>query len=148
MITFDDASWPLLTVSFTGKNSLQDFDAYLEKVTEYLHRGEKHVVVLDTRGLTTGPTLEQRQRQVGWIHANLSALRQRSLGNAFVITSPFIRLAMNIVYQLQPLPTPYTIVGDIKVARSWALGRLQAAGLPLPPVMESGRRGSAGAGSA
>jgi len=145
LISFDDSSWPLLTVSFTGKNSLQDIEAYLARSAEYLQRGDKHVVILDARDLTTAPTLEQRQRQVAWIQANLAALRQRSLGNAFVITSPFIRLAMNIMYQLQPLPTPYTIVGDIKVARSWAVGRLQAAGLP-PPTVATVRRGSAGAG--
>jgi hypothetical protein len=134
LITFDDTSWPLLTVAFEGKNSTQDIEAYLARLSDYLRRGEKHVVILDARGLNTAPTLEQRQRQVVWIQANLSALRQRSLGNAFVITSPFIRLAMNIMYQLQPLPTPYTVVGDIKVARSWALGRLREAGVPLPQV--------------
>ncbi|ATB27507.1 hypothetical protein [Melittangium boletus] len=146
MITFDDASWPLLTVSFTGKNSSQDFDAYLTRLSEYLQRGDKHAVIIDTQGLSAGPTLEQRQRQVGWVQANLSALRLRSLGTAFVINSPFIRLALNIVYQIQPLPTPYTIVGDLKMARHWALERFQAAGLTLP-VMASPRRGSAGAGS-
>ncbi|WP_434381966.1 hypothetical protein [Melittangium boletus] len=142
MITIDDTSWPVLTVSFTGKNSPQEFNAYLARMTEYLRRGVKHAVILDSRDLAATPTLEQRQRQVDWIQANTPALRQWSLGNAFVITSPFIRLAMNIMYQLQPLPTPHTVVGDIKMARTWVDGRFRAVGLPPPPEVPVGRRGS------
>ena len=144
MITFDDSRWPLLTVGFTGTNSAQDFDAYLSKLTGYMNRGDKYLCILDTRSLTTPPTLEQRQRQVEWIRQNAATLRQRSLGTAFVITSPFIRLAMNIMYQLQPLPNPYTIVGDIKVAHTWALERFRAAGITLPAPRPSGQGLSGG----
>ncbi len=147
MITFDDSLWPLLTVNFTGTNSAQDFDAYLATLTGYMSRGEKYLCILDTRSLATPPTLEQRQRQVAWIRQNAATVRQRSLGTAFVITSPFIRLAMNIMYQLQPLPNPHTIVGDIKVARTWAASRFRAAGLPFP-THRSGEQGLMGGGAA
>jgi hypothetical protein len=146
LISFDDSQWPLLTVSFTGTMSAQEFDAYLSSMTASLNRGEKYVSILDTRGLSTAPTLEQRQRLVGWVRRNESALRQRVLGSAYVITSPFVRLAMNIMCQLKPLPCPHTIVGDIKVARAWSAERFRAAGLPPPfSLLES--RGLASTGS-
>jgi hypothetical protein len=132
LITFDDSMWPLLTVTFSGVSSAQDFDAYLSGMTAYLGRGEKYLCILDSSRSSVAPTLEQRQRQVDWVQRNESLLRQRSIGTAFVITSPFIRLALNIMYQLKPLPTPYTVAGDLKVARVWAAERFRAAGLPLP----------------
>lgn len=133
-MTFDDSLWPLMTVTFTGTISAQDFDTYISRMAECLGRGEKYLYILDSRGLSTAPNLEQRQRLVSWVRENESALRQRVLGGAFVITSPFIRLAMNIMCQLKPMPHPHTIVGDIEVARAWAAERFRVAGL-VPPSM-------------
>jgi hypothetical protein len=134
MITFDESLWPLLTVTFSGKDLSQDFDGYLSKLTAYLGRGEKYLAIFDTQELSTAPSMAQRQRQVEWIQRNESALRLWSLGNAFVITSPFIRLGINIMYQLQPFPCPHTIVGNLKAARAWAAERFRAAGLLLPSL--------------
>jgi hypothetical protein len=135
LISFDDSQWPLLTVTFSGTNSTQAIDAYLSRMSAYLGRGEKYLCILDTRALTAAPTMEQRQRQVDWLQRNEGALRQYSLGSAFVITSPFVRLALNIMYQLKPLPNPHTIVGDIQGARAWAAGRFRAAGLVPPSAL-------------
>ena len=132
MITFDDSLWPLLTVTLTGTNSAQDFDTFQSKMTAYLNRGEKYLCIIDTSDLLSAPSMERRQRHVDWIRRNELALRQRMLGCAFVITSPFVRLALNIVFQLKPLPCLYTNVGDVKVARAWAVERFRAAGLPIP----------------
>ncbi|MFL5357495.1 hypothetical protein [Archangium sp.] len=146
MITFDDSQWPLLRVTFSGTSSSQVFAAYLSRMSAYLNRGEKYLAILDTRAETTAPTMEQRQLQVEWIQRHEVALRQRSLGTAFIITSPFIRLALNIIYQLKPLPCPHTIVSDLQAARDWAAGRFRAAGLVLPtPRVEAQRLGRTGA---
>jgi hypothetical protein len=136
----------LLTVTFSGKSSLQVFDSYLSRMTAYLNRGEKYLAILDAKGQSTAPTMKQRQRQVEWIQHHEVALRQRSLGTAFIITSPFIRLALNIMYQLKPLPSPHTIVGDLQVARDWAAGRFRGAGLVFPsPQGEAQGLGGTGA---
>lgn len=146
MISFDDSQWPLLTVTFSGTSSSQVFDAYLSRMSAYLNRGEKYLALLDTRAETAAPTMEQRQRQVQWIQRHEAALRQYSLGTAFVITSPFIRLALNIMHQLKPLPCPHTIVGDLQSARDWAAGRFRAAGVVHPSPGVS-LRGAATTGS-
>lgn len=137
-MTFDDSQWPLLTVTFTGTLSAQEFDTYMSKLAACLSRGEKYLVLLDTRGLSSAPTMEQRQRLVDWVRQNESAMRQRVLGSAYVITSPFVRLAMNIMCQLKPLPCPYTIVGDVKLARAWSAECFRAAdSCPPSALLES-----------
>jgi hypothetical protein len=140
MISFDDSLWPLLTVSFVGSNSLQDLDAYLATLEGYLHRGERYAVIFDTLRLTTAPSLELRQRQIDWNRKNTPLLRQRSLGTAFVITSPFIRLGLSIMYQVSPPPTPYTVVGELEAARRWVSTCFRSAGLP-PPGLGAGKQG-------
>lgn len=135
LITFDDSLWPLLTVKFTGVNSTQEFEAYLAKMSTYVTRGEKYISILDSGEATAAPPMDQRQRQVEWIQQHESQLRQWSLGSAFVINSPFIRLAMNIIYQIKPPPSPYMVVGDIKLARTWAADRFRDEGLMLPSVL-------------
>ncbi|WP_375766799.1 hypothetical protein NR798_34650 [Archangium gephyra] len=146
MITFDDSQWPLLSVTFTGTLSAQEFDDYLSKMTASLSRGEKYLSLLDTRGLSSAPGMEQRQLLVAWVRRNEPALRQLLLGSAFVITSPFIRLAMNIMCQLKPMPSPYTIVGDLKVARAWTAERFRAGGL-VPPASLLEPQGAASTGT-
>lgn len=139
MISFDDSLWPLLTVTFSGTSSAPVFDAYLSRMSAYLNRGEKYLAILDSRGQSTPPSMAQRQRQVEWLQRNEVALRQCSLGTAFVITSPFVRLALNIMCQLEPLPCAHTIVGDLPGAREWAAGRFRAAGLVLPSLLADPR---------
>jgi hypothetical protein len=135
MITFDDSLWPLLTVTFTGVNSMQEFEAYLAKLSTYAQRGEKYIALFDSSAATTAPSMEQRQRQVEWIQQHEAHLRNCSLGSAFVIKSPFIRLALNIIYQIRPPPSPYLVVGDISTARGWAADRFREAGMTLPSVL-------------
>jgi hypothetical protein len=147
LITFNDSEWPLLTVSFSGTSSAQEFEAYLARMTAYLNRRETYLAILDSSKASNAPTLEQRQRQVEWLQKHDAALRQRSLGSAFVITSPFIRLALNIMCQLKPLSCPHTIVGDMKVARAWAAERFQAARLPLPFLLLRNGEGLAATGT-
>lgn len=134
LITFDDSVWPLLNVTFTGANSNEEFEAYLATLTKYRKRKERYLTIFDSR-VAAAPTLHQRQRQVEWLKTHEAETRQLSLGSAFVITSPLIRLAMNIIYQLKPPPNPYHVVGDIEVARAWAADRFQQAGMSAPSLL-------------
>ena len=146
MITVDDSLWPLVKVDFVGSNTLQDLESYLTSMDRCVQRGDRYLAIFDTLRLTTAPSMELRKRQIEWLTKNDALLRQRCLGNAFVITSPFIRLALSIMYQLQPPPMPYTVVGDLKTAQDWVSRRLQAAGLSLP--LAASRQGVGGVGRA
>jgi hypothetical protein len=143
LITFDDSMWPLLNVTFTGASSNEEFEAYLATLTKYRKRKERYLTIFDSR-VAAAPSLHQRQRQVEWLKSHESETRQLSLGSAFVITSPLIRLAMNIIYQLRPPPNPYHVVGDIEVARAWAADRFHQAGLSAPAMLIRNHYGLAG----
>jgi hypothetical protein len=74
------------------------------------------------------PTTEQRQRQAAWLQEHEALMRERLLGCALVITSPFIRLAVSVVLHLKPLPVPFVIVPDRVSGVRWVTGRLDEAG--------------------
>jgi hypothetical protein len=135
LITFDDSLWPLLNVKFTGANSNEEFEGYLSKMSEFLARQQHLITIFDSSEATASPSMEQRQRQVEWLTQNEEQLRQWSLGSAFVIKSPVIRLAMNVIYTLKQPPSPYTVTGDVQAARIWAADRFRDAGMNLASVL-------------
>ncbi|MCY1081395.1 hypothetical protein [Archangium lansingense] len=126
--TFDDSHWPLLGVRLTGEPSRREFESFLDRCTQYLQRGERHLCVLDVSALWLLST-EQRQRHVEWLEANAALMRQTLLGLAYVITSPTVVLTMSVIFHFKPPPVPYTIVPHLDAARVWAARRLEEEGL-------------------
>jgi hypothetical protein len=119
--------WPLLTVKFVGTTSDIEFELYLEKMSGYLQRGEKYVCLYDSTAMKDSPMVH-RQRQLEWLKEKDTQLRQWMIGTGFIITSPVIRLAMNVIYQLNKPPCPYTAVSNTKAALEWASERFKAEG--------------------
>ena len=134
MVKFDDSLWPLLTVTFDGGHSDAEFDAYLETLGGYLARGEKYVTLFDAQKAES-PSLQHRKRQADWIRQHEDAIRARQIGAVFVITSPLVRMALNVIYTMRPPPFPYAVVGDLASAREWAAESFRKAGLVLPSVL-------------
>jgi hypothetical protein len=127
-ITIDDSQWPLLLIRFNGDPSPGHFAHYLASMSFYLQREEHFVCILDA-SLVRSATSEQRQLQAAWIREHVVLLRQWMLGSAHVITSPVIRLVTSLILHLQPLPTPHIVVPRMSEAVTWALGRMEEAGL-------------------
>jgi hypothetical protein len=129
--TFDDSQWPLLGVRLIGEPSRQEFEAYLDRSTQYLQRGERHLCIFDMSALRLLST-EQRQRHVEWLEANAALMRKTLLGLACVITSPTVVLTMSVIFHVRPPPVPYTILSRLDAAGAWAARRLEEAGLRDP----------------
>jgi hypothetical protein len=129
--TFDDSHWPLLGVRLTGEPSRLEFEAFLDRSTQYLQRGERHLCLLDVSALWRLST-EQRQRHVEWLEENAALMRRSLLGLAYVITSPTVVLTMSVIFHFRPPPVPYTIVPQLDEARAWAARHLDEAGLRGP----------------
>lgn len=129
-VSIDDSRWPLRVVRFVGTASPRQYEHYLEETTACLRRGEQFISLTD---LSRGgiPTAEQRQRQVVWMQQHESLLREVLLGEAFVITSPHVRLSVSTVMHLKPLPVPYYIAAWELDAAAWASARLEEQGLRL-----------------
>jgi hypothetical protein len=130
-ISFDDSLWPLLVVRFTGVPATAQVAAYLEQLTRYLERSEPYATLLDTREMTgTGPS-EQRHLQVEWMKRHEARLEALSLGCAFVVTSPLVRLAVSVVFFLKPTRRPYLVTGNLPEAAAWTASILEQSGQGL-----------------
>ncbi len=130
-IIYDDRHWPLLLSRFQGMATNAEYEEYLSRGTAYLQRGSPYVSVLDMARLTL-PTAFQRQSQARWLEEHEALLRERMLGCALIITSPFVRLAFSAILHVRPMPMPHVVVTDKHSAQEWALTRLEQAGLQEP----------------
>lgn len=128
-ISVDDTHWPLLVIRHTGVPQPEDLEAYLARLDALLHRPERRVVLMDSRqGGLASPEL--RQRQVQWLADNERLLRDKLLGTAYIVTSPFIRLALSIALHIKPPPGLYLVTPSLQEAVQWAAERFEEAGLP------------------
>jgi hypothetical protein len=127
-VSIDDSLWPLRMVKFVGVATPRQFEQYLEATADGLRRGEPFVSIFDlTHGGVATP--EHRQRQATWLQEYSPLLRELSLGVAFVVTSPLIRLSLSAIFYFQPMPTPYVVTARFSEATLWAISRLQERGL-------------------
>jgi hypothetical protein len=125
---FDDSLWPLLGVRLTGEPSRQEFEAFLDRSTQYLQRGAPHVCIFDLSALWLLSS-EQRQRHALWLEKHAALMRQTLLGLAYVVTSPTVVLTMSVIFHFRPPPVPYTLVSRLDSARAWAAWHLDEAGM-------------------
>ncbi|MFY0529202.1 hypothetical protein ACN28I_40560 [Archangium gephyra] len=128
IIMFDDSRWPLLMLRVTGPMTDKQFGEFLARSNTYLERGDRYVSIFDIAqaGL---PSAVQRQMQADWIRKQEPLLRERVLGNANIITSAPIRLALSLIFHLKPLPMPYAAVADMDSALRFVMGKLEEGGL-------------------
>jgi hypothetical protein len=127
-VRLDDSRWPLLVVKFLGVPTTAHVQAYLERMTDFLDRGERHTVIFDSSGMKgMGPT-EQRHMQIAWLKQHDARVRALRLGAAYIIHSPVVRLAVSVAYYLRPTPTPYLITATEREAAGWSALRLEEDG--------------------
>jgi len=128
---FDDSLWPLLLVRLVGESSPAQHEEYLDRLASYLQRGERYLVVLDAIQLSNTAPADWRRRQVEWMDAHATLLRELRLGIAFVSRSPYFLLAMRALIHLKPLSSPYVFASTLDEAVDWAAGRFEEVGHPL-----------------
>ena len=63
-----------------------------------------------------------------WTKEHEPLLRECLLGSAFIISSPFLRLTLNLLFHLAPTPAPYVVVATVDAAVMWAVTRLKQTG--------------------
>jgi hypothetical protein len=127
-ITLDESQWPLPVVRFEHVCSNAELEQYLTARTAWLRRGELHIPLLDTRTSQLPPP-HQRQRYIDWLQRHRPLLVERSLGTAYLITSPAIRVVTSLMRHLSSLTTAYVTAATPQEALGWAASRFQEAGL-------------------
>jgi hypothetical protein len=127
----DDSHWPLLINRLVGEASSQEFDDYLAQGTRLLGRGQPHAVVVDMSRAGSLPS-EQRQRMAEWLRQNEELMQRTVLGAAYISPAALVRLGLSVIFYLKRPPCPYLLASREDQAISWALNRLEAAGLHAP----------------
>jgi hypothetical protein len=127
IITFDDSLWPLLTLRVAGTMSDKEYADFLARSSTYVERGEQYVSITDL-GQVGLPSAAQRVMQAEWIRKHDAELRERVLGNANIVTSVPVRLALSLIFHLKSLPMPCVAVSDMGSALRYVTGKLEAVG--------------------
>lgn len=127
IITFDDMLWPLLIVRVSGTMSDKQYAGFLTRSSTYVERGEQYVSVMDL-GQVGLPSAAQRVMQAEWIRKHDAELRERVLGNANIVTSAPVRLALSLIFHLKSLPMPCAAVSDMDSALRYVTGKLEESG--------------------
>jgi hypothetical protein len=125
---FDASLWPLLVVRHPGVFSSREHEEFLDTLTLYLRRREKHVLLMDLSRCGLVP-LDQRWRKAEWFEKNEALMRETLLGRANVVTSPVAQLSLSVILHFKPIPVPHITVSDLGSAVAWTAERLQEAGL-------------------
>ncbi|HYO53677.1 hypothetical protein [Archangium sp.] len=128
---FDESLWPLLVIHFSGIPTSEEFEAYLSRRLDYLRRYERHAIVYDTRRVRLLPA-EMRTRHVVWTREHEALRREMLVANAIVITSPVIRLTLNLALHAMRDDVPYFVAPTLSEAALWAADRLRDVGHPIP----------------
>jgi hypothetical protein len=127
IFTYDDSLWPLLFIRLDGELPDGEFEKFFAHGHATLGRRERYVSIFDL-SRTALPTSEQRRKQALWMKEHEAFLRDYLLGTAFIISSPFLRLTLSLLFHLTPSPAPYVVVPTEAEGVKWAVARLQQEG--------------------
>jgi len=139
-MVLEEKLWPLLVLRLRGSPLPWELERDLDALSLRLHRREKSVCVVDARhGEAASPEL--RHRYAEWLKQHEPLIREHSLGCAFVLTSPAVRLSLHVILALRPLPIPHTLAPTLEAGLEWAADRLEGAGLTLQALRVRGAHG-------
>jgi hypothetical protein len=137
-LIFDDAAWPLLYVRFPSKPlSEEGFEFFITSYTATVERCIPFATILDSRGLSTAITAQQRKRLTEWFDVTGDLAGQHHFGIAVLMSNPIIRGALKAVTWVKPIPVPIKPFGSISDAAPWIRTIFEERGLPITVAMES-----------
>ena len=126
-VVFDDSLWPLLIIHYPATQSDTEYEEGLKRLSGFLQRREPYFSIIDTSRIGT-PNSTQRQRQVEWDRSHNGLARTWGRGTAFIVTSPFVRVAMSLYFHVRPLGVPHVIVADMDSALTWTVAQMERTG--------------------
>jgi len=137
-LIFDDKAWPLLYVRFPSEPlSDEGVEYFIERYTAMVERRIRFATILDSRGLTTAITANQRKRLTDWFDVTGELATEYQLGIAVLISNALIRGALKAVTWVKPVPAPITPFGSIADAAPWIRELFAEQRIPLTPSIEA-----------
>ena len=107
---------------------MQALEAYLAERAAYLARGEPHVCIVDAREVLM-PAACLRQRYTEWLREHEAPLRRWTLGSAYIVQTPAVRMMVSVIRHCAPMTTPFVVTATMPPAAAWAAERFQEVGL-------------------
>jgi hypothetical protein len=137
-LIFDDNAWPLLYVRFPSKPlSDEGFEYFIERYTAVVERRIPFATILDSRGLTTAITAQQRKRLTEWFEVTGELAGEHHFGIATLISNALIRGALKAVTWVAPIPVPVRPFGSIAGATPWIREIFAEQRIPITPAIET-----------
>jgi len=137
-LIFDDNAWPLLYVRFPSKPlSDEGFEYFIERYTATVERRIPFATILDSRGLTTAITANQRKRLTEWFDVTGDLAGEHHFGIAVLISNALIRGALMAVTWVKPIPVPIKPFGSIADASTWVREIFAERRIPINPSIEA-----------
>ena len=137
-LIFDDNAWPLLYVRFPSKPlSDEGFGYFIERYTAVVERRMPFATILDSRGLTTAITAQQRKRLTEWFEVTGELAGEHHFGIATLISNALIRGALKAVTWVAPIPVPIRPFGSIADATPWIREIFAEQRIPITPAIET-----------
>jgi len=137
-LIFDDNAWPLLYVRFPSKPlSDEGFEYFIERYTVTVERRIPFATILDSRGLTTAITANQRKRLTEWFDVTGDLAGEHHFGIAVLISNALIRGALMAVTWVKPIPVPIKPFGSIADASNWVHEIFAEQRIPITPSIEA-----------
>lgn len=137
-LTFDESAWPLLYVRFPSKPLSDDgFEYFISRYTQAVERRVPFVTILDSRGLSTAITAQQRKRLTEWFDVTGDLAGEHHFGIAVLMSNAIIRGALMAVTWVKPIPVPIKPFGSIADAAPWIRQVFTEKQMPITPAVEA-----------
>ena len=137
-LIFDHNAWPLLYVRFPSiPLSDEGFEYFIERYTTTVERRIPFATILDSRGLTTAITANQRKRLTEWFDVTGDLAGEHHFGIAVLISNAIIRGALKAVTWVRPIPVPIKPFGSIADASTWVREIFAEQRITITPSIET-----------
>jgi len=137
-LIFDESAWPLLYVRFPSKPlSDEGFEYFIVRYTDLVERRVPFATILDSRGLSTAITAQQRKRLTEWFEVTGELAGEHHFGIAVLMSNAIIRGALKAVTWVAPIPVPISPFGSITEAAPWIRKIFDERAVPMTSAMEA-----------
>lgn len=122
----DESRWPIVIHRTVGIPSDAQVDAFIDRATAHVMRGEPFVVIFDNShgGRATG---YMRKRATEWLKSYERQLELNCVGTALVFRSAALRFVMSTVMLVVSHTVPHQVCATLEEATRWAEGQLDRA---------------------
>ncbi len=130
-VVINEDFFPLIIEETEGAMTDEEAVWHRQYVASLLDRKQRYAILYDFRN-SAAESQEQRKIDAEFIKANRERLKEYAIGVAFVMPSPLLRIAINVLLFLSPLPMPYTTTKTVGEAALWLEDRFREAGVTFP----------------